>query len=173
MGYLAKKFRFSYYDEDDIGQEAFIMAMEAIERWDRIRPLGGFLYVHIYKRLCNLKRAKYERRTLPCESCPIKAWVNKECTAFLNKNDCNLYDNWEKRNVIKKSLASPSDYNEQTRSTSCTGRTTPIILSEEIQREFQAAVAAMPPKVRAKFFSGKVLREEDLEAIRENYYGFE
>lgn len=174
MGYLAKKFKFSYFDEDDISQEAFILALESLDRWDRIRPLGGFIYVHIYKRLCNLKRKMYERRTLPCESCPIKAWVNKECTAFSDKMDCSLYKNWTNRNISKKSLASPDGFSDGSgaNSYSRTNYRKPEILitSEEIQIDYQKAIDAMPPKVRVKFFSGKKLKEEDLEAIRENFY---
>lgn len=169
MTFLAKKFKFSYYEEEDITQEAFIMAMEALDRWDRRRTIGGFLYVHIYKRLCNLKRKKYERRTLPCESCPLNAWVNKQCTAYEDKMDCKLYYNWCNRNIAKKSLASPDSY-PISPSKNMRKPEMPV-LRDEIMHDYKLAIAAMPPEVRAKFFSGKTLKEEDLEAIRENFYG--
>ena len=58
----AHRFRFGYYDADDIKQEAFIIAMEALERYDKDRPLENFLAVHVKNRLSNFKRDKFFRR---------------------------------------------------------------------------------------------------------------
>jgi len=57
----AKKFVFPNYDEDDIEQEAFIIGLEAMSRYDPERPLENFLRVHIKNRLSNLRRDKYYR----------------------------------------------------------------------------------------------------------------
>ena len=35
---IAHKYRFGYFDIEDIKQEAFIIAMEAMERYDEARP---------------------------------------------------------------------------------------------------------------------------------------
>ena len=53
------KFRFGYYESEDIRQEAFIIAMEALERYDEKRPLENFLAVHVKNRLSNFKRDKF------------------------------------------------------------------------------------------------------------------
>ena len=58
----AHRFRFGYYDADDIKQEAFIIAMEALDRYDNDRPLENFLAVHVKNRLSNFKRDKFFRR---------------------------------------------------------------------------------------------------------------
>lgn len=58
---LASKFTFPNYDREDIAQEAAIIGMEAMSRYDGVRPLENFLSVHINNRLKNLKRDKYYR----------------------------------------------------------------------------------------------------------------
>jgi DNA-directed RNA polymerase specialized sigma24 family protein len=55
----AHKFRFGYFEADDIRQEAVIIAMEALERYEEGRPLENFLAVHVKNRLNNFKRDKY------------------------------------------------------------------------------------------------------------------
>lgn len=57
----AKKYTFPNYDEDDIEQEAFIIGLEAMSRYDPDRPLENFLRVHIRNRLSNLRRDRYYR----------------------------------------------------------------------------------------------------------------
>ena len=59
----AYKFQFAYYTPEDIKQEAFIIAMEALDRYDDSRPLENFLAVHIKNRLNNFKRDKFYRQT--------------------------------------------------------------------------------------------------------------
>lgn len=58
---LASKFTFPNYEEEDIAQEAFIIGMEAMNRYDEVRPLENFLSVHIKNRLMNFKRDNYYR----------------------------------------------------------------------------------------------------------------
>jgi DNA-directed RNA polymerase specialized sigma24 family protein len=59
----AYKFQFGYYTADDIRQEAFIIAIDALERYDESRPLENFLAVHVKNRLNNFKRDKFYRQT--------------------------------------------------------------------------------------------------------------
>ena len=169
MGYLGKKFKFSYYEEEDLFQEAFVIAVTALPQWDQVRPIGGFLYVKIYTQLCNLKRKKYERRTLPCESCPIAAWVNKKCTAYSDQMDCSLYYRWHQRNCAKKSLASPNGYSEFSPKVPRKPDTMPQT-KEEIEDEYKKVLEAMPSHIRVKYFTGKDLNEDELDEIRENLY---
>jgi DNA-directed RNA polymerase specialized sigma24 family protein len=58
---LASKYTFPNYGEDDISQEAFIIGMEALDRYDGVRPLENFLSIHIKNRLKNFKRDNYYR----------------------------------------------------------------------------------------------------------------
>lgn len=58
---LANKYTFPNYEADDIEQEAFIIGMEAMSRYDENRPLENFLSIHIKNRLSNFRRDKYYR----------------------------------------------------------------------------------------------------------------
>lgn len=59
--FLAPKFVFASYDIDDIFQEAFIMGIDGLEKYDEKRPLSNFLFTHISNRLKNFKRNNYYR----------------------------------------------------------------------------------------------------------------
>lgn len=52
----ASKYTFYGYDTDDIKQEAFIICMDALNRYDSKRPLENFLAVHLSNRLKNFVR---------------------------------------------------------------------------------------------------------------------
>lgn len=56
---IAPKYTFNGYDIDDIKQEAFIICMDALERYDNKRPLENFLSVHLSNRLKNFIRDNY------------------------------------------------------------------------------------------------------------------
>ncbi len=58
---LANKYTFPNYEAEDIEQEAFIIGMEAMNRYDENRPLENFLSIHIKNRLSNFKRDNYYR----------------------------------------------------------------------------------------------------------------
>ena len=58
----AYKFQFGYFEPDDIRQEAFIIALDAIDRYEEGRPLENFLAVHVKNRLNNFKLDKYYRQ---------------------------------------------------------------------------------------------------------------
>jgi DNA-directed RNA polymerase specialized sigma24 family protein len=58
---LAGKYTFPNYEKEDIAQEAFIIGMEAMNRYDGVRPLENFLSIHIKNRLNNFKRDNYYR----------------------------------------------------------------------------------------------------------------
>lgn len=56
---ISPKYTFSGYDIDDIKQEAFIICMDALERYDENRPLENFLAVHLSNRLKNFIRDNF------------------------------------------------------------------------------------------------------------------
>lgn len=53
---IAPKYAFSGYEIDDMKQEAFIICMDALDRYDCKRPLENFLSVHLSNRLKNFVR---------------------------------------------------------------------------------------------------------------------
>lgn len=116
---LSYKFKFGYHDVEDMKQQATIFALEALERYDNTRPLENFLWTHVRNRLFNYKRDNYQRPDKPCLTCPLydpkfKCSING-CTEYVNKNDCDLYRQWEERNNRKKNLIQMSgQINEET-----------------------------------------------------------
>lgn len=56
---IAPKYTFSGYEVDDIKQEAFMICMDALTRYDTNRPLENFLSVHLSNRLKNFVRDNY------------------------------------------------------------------------------------------------------------------
>lgn len=105
---LAYKFKFGYHDIDDMRQQISVFAIEGLKNYDHKRPLENFLWTHVRNRLFNYKRDNYQRPDKPCLTCPLYDPTNKEsfsgCKKFTNKNDCDLYSSWDKRNSSKKNL---------------------------------------------------------------------
>lgn len=59
---LAPRYKFGSYTVDDIEQECYILALEALEKYDNVRPLENFLRTHLRRRLCNLRRDLFYRK---------------------------------------------------------------------------------------------------------------
>ena len=103
---LSRGLKFGLYTEEDILQEAWIWAKDALPRYTGDGKLFNFLYTHIKYRLMNLRRNKYERIQAPCVKCPLNAYVDGECTAYQIMEDCSYWMSWKIRNDKKKNLAS-------------------------------------------------------------------
>ena len=58
---ISHKYVFTSYQAEDIEQEAFLIGMECLSRYDQVRPLENFLYTHMNNRLKNFKRDNYYR----------------------------------------------------------------------------------------------------------------
>lgn len=58
---ISHRYVFTSYEPCDIEQEAFLIAVEGLDRYNSSKPLENFLYVHINNRLKNLKRKVYYR----------------------------------------------------------------------------------------------------------------
>jgi DNA-directed RNA polymerase specialized sigma24 family protein len=101
---LAYKFKFGYHDIEDMKQQISIFALEGLKNYDHKRPLENFLWTHVRNRLFNYKRDNYQRPDKPCYSCPLFDKTLAICTKYSNKNNCDLYSSWSKRNESKKNL---------------------------------------------------------------------
>lgn len=115
---LCSKFRFGYFEKEDLEQEGWKFAIEGLEKYDNKRPLENFLRVHIRNQFINLKRNKFSRYDPPCLSCPFydpecKQSDNK-CSEFVNKDDCKKWASWKKRNAAKSGLMRPMDIDSVT-----------------------------------------------------------
>lgn len=92
---IAPKFVFGFYEIKDIEQEAFLIAVDGLERYDPSRPLENFLSVHVSNRLKSFKRDNYVRQEEPCPYCN-------------NQDDyCEKCERKRKRNEIKKNIIGP------------------------------------------------------------------
>jgi DNA-directed RNA polymerase specialized sigma24 family protein len=58
---LAPKYTFACYEVEDIEQEAFLIGLSGLEKYDESRPLENFMYIHIGNRLKTFKRDNYYR----------------------------------------------------------------------------------------------------------------
>ena len=108
---LSYNFKFGYFGIDDMKQEGWVYAIEALPKYNpEIAPLENFLRTHIRNRFLNLKRDKLSRHQPPCPACPFydpecRVSINK-CSAFEDKSECDKWSGWEKRNFSKKNLGS-------------------------------------------------------------------
>lgn len=97
---VARKFTFGFHDQEDIEQDIYIIAIEALEYYDPSRPLENYLTVYVSNKLKNEKRNKYHRIDYVCSSC--------------NNEDgmCSVCQKYHRRNNAKKSLMEPLDINQ-------------------------------------------------------------
>ena len=58
---LAPKYVFAGYEVDDIEQEAFLIGISGLAKYDPTRPLENFMYTHINNRLKTFKRDNFYR----------------------------------------------------------------------------------------------------------------
>lgn len=113
---FVRKFPFGCYDRNDIRQQARMIAVDGMDRYDASRPLENFLQVHINFRLINFKRNNFERPNKPCIGCkhydPKELKTKSQCLAFEDKMECKLWNSWVTRNTAKRNLMRPIDLSE-------------------------------------------------------------
>jgi RNA polymerase sigma factor (sigma-70 family) len=67
---FVNKFLFNSYTTEDLLQEAFIIGMDGLKRYNsETGQLENFLHKHIYNRMINLKRNIYGRKFEQCKFC--------------------------------------------------------------------------------------------------------
>lgn len=99
---LSSRYIFGSYLLEDIKQQGRLFALEAVPRWDGVRPLENFLYRHVKNRLGNLKRDKFRRNDPPCHECFEAVDVS---TCHGGSGVCRRHADYEKRNEAKACLA--------------------------------------------------------------------
>jgi DNA-directed RNA polymerase specialized sigma24 family protein len=100
---IAYKYVFGSYTLEDIKQEARILALDGLKRYDGKRPLENFLYIHLKNRLFNFKRDNYIRLTT-CKYCTDKT--------------CSRCERRTKNNLAKQNLAYSIEFNHSKTDTS-------------------------------------------------------
>lgn len=103
---IARKYKFGFYEREDIKQEALVFAIElmASNKYDPARQkLAGFIYRHMKNRVINLHRNKMHRTEVPCQRCASGKGHGRD------KKTCKVYDRWINRNTSKKNIMCPVD----------------------------------------------------------------
>ena len=98
---IAPRYTFYGYALDDIKQEAFIICMEALNRYDNSRPLENFLSVNLSNRLKNFVRDNHFIHTDDLDRVRVlkPAQLDHE-NAVVDANDNNItYDSIEFKNM--------------------------------------------------------------------------
>jgi len=165
---LAPQYAFGYYDEEDIEQECYIMAINAIEKYDSsIGSLENFLYTHLNYKLQNLWRKKYYRRNFECKICGG------------NDPECSSCDRRRRRFLVKKHLLEPIDIQHVTQnyyidnpSKNLELEEIFIIINKNLEIELRADYLRMLdgitiPKVRRTMIEGRVV-----EILEEHGYEY-
>lgn len=103
---LAPSFAYGFMSVEDVEQEAFIMAMELLEKqtYDPSRPLENYLYTHLSRRLLNMWRNRVRRSDSPCKEC-------HDTGSCQGTGYCKKYAEWIARNNCKANLVRPLDIN--------------------------------------------------------------
>lgn len=106
---LAGRFSFGIYDADDLEQDIYLWAYDALEKYEPARArLFNFVYTVARRKLVNLRRDKLERPSPPCYDCPINAYCAESglCSAYAadDLESCTYYAQWRRRNIAKRSL---------------------------------------------------------------------
>lgn len=61
---VAPRYKFGFHQVEDIKQEAYLICLEALDRYDQSRPLENFIARHVSNRLKTLRRNKYYRQNV-------------------------------------------------------------------------------------------------------------
>lgn len=95
---IAPRYTFGFYDREDIEQECFILALEALAKYDpSLGSLENFLYTHLNNRMKNFLRKNYYRKSFSCVHCGGQ------------DPDCESCERRRWRFVVKKHLMEPID----------------------------------------------------------------
>ena len=109
----AAKYTFYGYTVDDIKQEAFIICMDALDRYQEGRPLENFLAVHLSNRLKNFVRDNHFNKNEEEKAkvlMPDKLSKEKTITTHQNQkvNHQNKINTKKKKKIVDNKL--PSEY---------------------------------------------------------------
>lgn len=169
---LAYKFKFGYHSYEDMKQQATIFALEGLKKYDKSRPLENFLWTHVRNRLFNYKRDNYQRPDKPCLSCRFyDKHCNKstnQCTEFSDKNDCEEYDMWYKRNNSKKNIMKPSTIDDLGDTFFIQQKNLPVPEQAELSRITEILDKHIPAQHRENYLKlkhGDKIYKTDLDKI--------
>jgi hypothetical protein len=151
----AYKFKFGYFDVEDMQQQGRLYCLEVLDKYDGIHPLYNFLRTHVHNRLFNLKRDKFSRLNKPCDICRCKQYNALDadgCSKYVDKESCKSYKRWVQRNNLKRNLMQPIDIHQLDKDDTL-GLYHEINTGEDMDyHDFLSAIEAkIPPNMRGLF----------------------
>jgi DNA-directed RNA polymerase specialized sigma subunit len=166
---LVYKFRFGYHNVEDMKQQATIFALEALDKYDKSRPLENFLWTHIRNRLFNFKRDNYQRPDKPCLSCPLydphKQKSKSCCLEYEDKSNCDLYNSWFTRNNMKKNIMDTVNIDNITQPKNESVSFTLNIDNQEIIKLLDEKMPVTHRKTYLKLKYGNKIHKKDAELL--------
>ncbi len=108
---LANKFKFGYHQTEDMKQQAYVFALEALPRFNpskaknnnnKLAALEAFLYTHVHNRLHSFKRDNYMRPETPCDICQDDCLKDDRA-----KTECKALQKFYTRNEKKQNIMRP------------------------------------------------------------------
>jgi len=107
---ISARYTFHGYEVEDIKQEAFIICMDALDRYDPSRPLENFLSVHLSNRLKNFVRDNFYTKGEDDKKKILKpsSLSHEEFVPFEEKSEDDSIDAKAMQQTIDLKL--PSDY---------------------------------------------------------------
>jgi DNA-directed RNA polymerase specialized sigma24 family protein len=108
---MSSKYKFKNYDTEDIEQEAFMICMKALDKYNGSIPLEHFLLHHLSNRLKNLKRDKANfRHTKILYPVPIHTVPQNDDSFLLEEQIEDILDCEAIKQQIDQNL--PAEYRE-------------------------------------------------------------
>lgn len=101
---MAGRYRFGYHTIEDMRQQCWTFVLSQLYRYDGKRSLAAFVGTILITRSFNYKRDTYHRPQKPCLRCPFFDKVNKDCTLFQDKSNCDKHEKWRLLNEAKRNL---------------------------------------------------------------------
>jgi DNA-directed RNA polymerase specialized sigma24 family protein len=168
---LAYKFRFGYHNFEDMKQQATIFAIEALDKYDKSRPLENFLWTHIRNRLFNFKRDNYQRPDKPCLTCPFydanKQASFSQCTKYNDKQNCELYSAWFTRNNAKKNIMDTVNIEDTPLHASSSNNIEDNISDKEIIKLLDEKIPFQHREIYLKVKNGSKISKKDQRILYE------
>jgi hypothetical protein len=158
---VSPTFVFGYLALEDVKQIAWQFAIELLNKrtYDPGKPLANYLYVHVKRRLLNMRRDLLRRSDPPCRECHNGG-------SCRGGGWCERYEAWVSRNNAKANLMEPLGFDRAPEQGGGGDEAEVREALLRIDEELPAALRADYLKMRAGVAVPKARREAVLEAVR-------
>lgn len=159
----APSYAFGPHGKDDMIQMGTLFALEALPRYDGVRRLECFLYIHVKRRLINFQRDKLRRNDPPC----LKCHGGKPCQK--NGGYCHRYNDWLIRNKAKANIIRPVELTDEHphRDSDCEGQVERDELIRLVDLELPVGLRSDYLKMRDGAPIPQIRKQAVMDAVKE------